>query len=110
MHKSRLLVFFVFFFGFVFCDDSLEKLWTDAYTNGLLNFKETCSGMGASLDYTTEIRSELPKLLKKYEICSILDIGCGDFNWMNPILPKDITYTGVDIVKSVIDQNNTKYS
>ncbi len=109
MQKSILLMIATLSFFPLLGKDALERIWTDAYTSGELHFEETSSGMGASLGYTKEIRSKLPDLLKKYGIHSILDIGCGDFNWMKSIVPKDCKYIGVDIVKSVIDENNIEY-
>ncbi|MPN00349.1 hypothetical protein SDC9_147543 [bioreactor metagenome] len=44
----------------------------------------------------------------------MLDIPCGDFNWMRLVLAnenaKKIKYIGGDVVKQMIDFNNDKYS
>ncbi len=89
----------------------LETVFTRQYESGILTYEsETISGVGASLDHTEEIRRELPALFKTYNITSILDIGCGDFNWMQHVVTSEITYVGIDIVQSVIDGNNQKYS
>ena len=45
-------------------------------------------------------------------ISSILDFGCGDFIYMNEVLKDlpNVKYTGMDIVESIINSNNEKYS
>lgn len=88
----------------------LEKVFTDIFNNNIWAYKsETISGTAASFAYTEAIRKELPALFKKYNISSILDIGCGDFNWMKHIISDEITYIGVDVVKQIVDDNNAKY-
>ena len=45
-------------------------------------------------------------------ISSILDFGCGDFIYMNEVIRDlpNVKYTGMDIVESIINSNNEKYS
>jgi hypothetical protein len=46
----------------------------------------------------------LPDLFRELAIKSVLDLPCGDFNWMR-LLDLDLDYTGADIVTEVIEQN-----
>ncbi|MDA7788008.1 class I SAM-dependent methyltransferase [Sphingomonadaceae bacterium] len=79
------------------------------YDNKLWLSDESLSGGGSDEYHTTQIRSELPKLIRAHNIKSVVDAGCGDFNWLRLIRKKlDIEYTGLDIVESVII-NNKKY-
>lgn len=39
----------------------------------------------------------------------MLDIPCGDFNWMKEVDLKDIKYIGADIVPDIITTNKQKY-
>jgi hypothetical protein len=48
-------------------------------------------------------------LLSRLDVRSLLDIPCGDFNWMKEIDLRDIDYLGGDIVESVILANNERY-
>jgi hypothetical protein len=68
------------------------------------------SGPGSDLIQTEQIRRHLPNILKDYQVNSILDIPCGDFYWMNNIDLSGVTYTGGDIVSSIIVNNNSKFS
>ena len=65
---------------------------------------ESLSGPGSTLGATALLRAALPGLLAKYEIKSFLDLPCGDAYWISQALPKDITYTGGDIVSALIEK------
>lgn len=69
---------------------------------------ESLSGPGSSLHATKTIREKLQKLIKKYEITSILDLGCGDCNWISRI-EFDGNYRGVDILPEQIEENKQKF-
>ena len=69
---------------------------------------ETRSGAGSTLEATASIRKSLPGLIRELDVSGLLDIGCGDFNWMKEIdLPTH--YLGVDIVPEVIEANKARY-
>ena len=70
---------------------------------------KSASGRGSDLDQTKTIIKELPGLFKKYNIKSILDIPCGDFNWMQHVDLQGIDYIGADIVPEIIESNRQKY-
>jgi hypothetical protein len=46
--------------------------------------------------------AELPRLLKKLGVASLLDAPCGDAGWINQA-DLDVRYAGVDIVPSLIE-------
>jgi SAM-dependent methyltransferase len=46
------------------------------------------SGTGSTLEYTTETIEALLKVIKRYEIRSILDAGCGSCVWTNALLQR----------------------
>jgi hypothetical protein len=52
---------------------------------------------------------ELPGLFKGKDIKTILDIPCGDFNWMRKIDLSAIDYIGADIVDELIAENTKKH-
>ena len=66
---------------------------------------ESLSGKGSNLAVTEKLRTELPGLLKKHAVTSILDIPCGDFNWMGSVDLNGIDYIGADIVPELIEGN-----
>ena len=60
----------------------VKETFTEIYTENLWASAESKSGTGSELRNTEVLRQELSVLLKKYKIQSMLDIPCGDFNWM----------------------------
>ena len=75
---------------------------------------DSLSGRGSNLEQTIVIRKEIPELVKKYAIKTMLDAPCGDLFWMREILPSliniEVKYTGADIVTSLINSNIEKLS
>jgi hypothetical protein len=63
----------------------------------------SASGGGSDLELTVSVRSALPALLEKFDVHSLLDAPCGDFNWMAHVLLDVERYIGMDIVPELID-------
>jgi len=68
------------------------------------------SGYGSELVSTKELIHSLDNFIKKYNIKKVLDIPCGDFNWIKNIKLENLQYTGADIVPDLINENLKKYS
>jgi hypothetical protein len=64
------------------------------------------NGPGSSIEFTKTLRTELPLLLKKYRVLTMLDAPCGDWTWMRTI---DISflasYIGMDVEPRLIEAN-----
>ena len=86
-------------------EDRFSKIYEDGvwYAN-----KESASGSGSTLEVTKHVRTFLPELVEKYKVETLVDIGCGDYNWMKEV-PLGCKYIGTDIVKSVVEENIEKY-
>ena len=98
--------------GHLIMDEYIKKFkesFDFIYKYGQWNEQETVSGTGSTLTATVHLREELPILFKKYEIKSILDIGCGDVNWVKHVWEYLDAYTGMDIVSDIIKINKTLY-
>lgn len=99
------------FFIYQFCSgDSAEQVFSQIYSTGFWADHETVSGHGSKLSETKAIREKLPALLKQLGIKTILDIPCGDCNWMKTIDLEDCAYTGADIVLELIKNNQQRYT
>lgn len=70
---------------------------------------ETVSGPGSTLDFTRPLRNWLPHVLTHHRINNILDLGCGDFNWLSTIDLSRISYTGWDHQTDIINANSCRY-
>lgn len=86
-----------------------RKIFTEIFVKNIWNSDESYSGTGSTIDQTKIVRQQLEYILDKYQIKSMLDIPCGDFNWMQKVKLDSIQYVGADIVKPVIKLNNKKY-
>ena len=72
---------------------------------------ESASGSGSSLNATYETRQFIPHLVKEYNIKSMIDLGCGDWNWMSTIRGEfpDVEYQGWDASEEMLDENTKNY-
>jgi len=83
---------------------------------------ESASGPGSSLRTTRSTTRFLKKVFRKFNISSILDLGCGDWNWMqhmdfsnstgaffSPGESFTVKYLGWDIHEKLIDSHNKNF-
>lgn len=92
---------------------NLEHYWTSTYIkakDGFWGEIESVSGPGSTLQQTQAIRDGLEQLIKNFAIKSILDLPCGDFNWIKLVDLSSCFYIGCDIVKPMIETNIKQYS
>jgi SAM-dependent methyltransferase len=68
------------------------------------------SGVGSTLEATELYREFLQDFLSTFEIETVVDAGCGDWEFSKAIDWTGIQYTGYDVVKFVINENMRKYS
>jgi hypothetical protein len=80
------------------------------YKNNLWSVQKSISGPGSDLAHTTTIRKELPILAAQLGVSSILDIPCGDFDWMQRVNFGSCKYIGADIVEELVSRNNQQYA
>lgn len=89
---------------------SAEQVFTSYANSNKWGDSESLSGKGSSLEATSSLRLHLEKLIFELNISSLLDIPCGDFNWMAKVKLPDINYIGSDIVESLIAKNESLHS
>lgn len=89
----------------------LENIFTQIYTGfgWHMGDGESRSGFGSSNRYTSVFKKDLIHTLNEYNISSILDCSCGDWNWMRTISHEFKNYVGIDLVKPMIDDNIKNY-
>lgn len=87
------------------------SVFKDIYTSNYWGNNESVSGSGSTLEYTENTRKNLIDIVNNYNIESIVDLCCGDFNWMSEVIDAtNVDYTGIDIVPDLIQKNNDKYA
>jgi hypothetical protein len=77
----------------------MEYVFTRTYEHGGWGSAESVSGRGSTLAETRRLRTELPLLIREMQIKSLLDIPCGDLNWMKEVLPSIEQYIGAEVVR-----------
>lgn len=93
----------------MFRDASTEQVFTHIYLSNKWGDAESRSGKGSNLEVTALLREELPGMLRRLQVRTMLDIPCGDFHWMKEVdLPLE-RYQGADIVQQMIVDNQRRY-
>lgn len=94
-----------------------KKKFKLIYNTNYWSDKDSVSGSGSNKTQTLNAIDNINKILDDYNIKSILDAPCGDFNWMDDLLKerinlkkKEIQYLGADIVQDLILNLKKKYS
>lgn len=91
-----------------------SEVFDDIYENYGFGGKEkvkgeTRSGPGSTIAATKHIQSFILHAVEKYNIKSVVDIPCGDFNWMSQIVDSFESYQGFDISSKCIEDNINNY-
>lgn len=86
-----------------------EEVFTAIYEKNLWGGKSgtLCSGRGSSGAAAAAYVKTVNEFIKENDVKSVLDLGCGDFAIGKQIICD--SYTGVDVVRAVVDQNNSKF-
>lgn len=87
----------------------LPSRFARIYETDLWAGPESRSGQGSSLDQTTHLRLELPRLFRRLGVRRLLDAPCGDFHWMRHVDLSGIEYVGADIVPQLVARNEREF-
>ena len=94
----------------VFKEKDLEARFTRIYLNKLWKGSESVSGYGSGFEYTHNLRTELKSIIENFNVKNVLDLACGDCNWMKEFFHRDqFEYLGIDIVRPLIEKNSRMY-
>ncbi|GHT85719.1 hypothetical protein FACS1894137_10360 [Spirochaetia bacterium] len=88
---------------------SVKEIFTEIKEKNLWGSPKSVSGPGSEAKQIEKLIIDLSNLFKIKDIKSILDIPCGDFNWMKEVDLSGIEYIGADIVDGLINENIRKY-
>jgi SAM-dependent methyltransferase len=70
---------------------------------------ETVSGRGSALERTGAIRRDLPALFTEFGVRSVVDAGCGDFNWFRALDAELESYVGIEVVEDLVAVNRARH-
>jgi SAM-dependent methyltransferase len=91
---------------------SPEAVFTHVFHTNFWGSRETASGPGSEVHQTMEVRDAVRRVLENYKVESVIDAGCGDFNWQRhvPGLGGHIHYLGIDVVPDLIVLNRRRHA
>jgi hypothetical protein len=95
---------------FRFKGKSSEEVFSIIYKENHWRDSESVSGTGSNERTTQAVVTILNQVIQQFSIKSVLDIPCGDFNWMKKVDLDGVNYIGGDIVQPIIEQNQEKYT
>jgi hypothetical protein len=70
---------------------------------------ESLSGPGSTMAQTENVIKIVSMVIQQYNLRKLLDIPCGDFNWMKHVDHQHLSYHGGDIVDELIENNRINY-
>ena len=113
LRKINRIIFLLFDYykflriSFMNKDKKFSYIYKSKYWQNIKN--GSLSGGGSNEVSTSIIKSELKKFIKENDIKSIVDIPCGDWQWMSKINLDNINYMGCDVVEDLITSNISIY-
>lgn len=87
----------------------MKDVFTRIYQDNFWASDESVSGQGSTLAETKRLRQNLQDFIRYHRPQSILDIPCGDFNWMSEVDLSGIKYIGADVVENLIYKLRNRY-
>ena len=93
-------------------DQDKPDIFTKIYSNqvwGKNSKGRGHSGGGSTLEATITYRQFLQDFLEEYNVKSVVDVRCGDWEFSKTISWEGINYTGYDVVPFVIKNNIKMY-
>ncbi len=85
------------------------QIFASFYGTDLWGSDESSSGYGSTLEQTKSLRAALPILLRRCGVSTMLDIACGDWNWMSHVELPLTRYIGADVVVPLVERNQNRY-
>src|SRR5262245_41489707 len=67
------------------------------------------SGSGSTLEITQEYSAYVEDFIKKHDVKSVVDAGCGDWSFSSAMDWGDASYLGIDIASDVIEAVRKKH-
>ena len=88
---------------------SLSRKFDNVFKRNLFQGQSSKSGIGSSTEQTHEIARLIPELIFNLKIKTILDLPCGDLEWMSNVNLGDAKYLGADVAPALILQLQTRF-
>jgi hypothetical protein len=89
---------------------SAADRFTRIYETNNWGDTDSRSGPGSNLRAAGRFIDAFPKLLNDHQVRTVIDVPCGDFNWMRRVDLGGRKYIGGDIVKELVEHNQANYA
>jgi hypothetical protein len=86
-----------------------SNVFTAIYRTNAWQNAESRSGHGSTVERCRPVMRALAELVEQFDVKSLLDAPCGDFNWMKEVELPGVRYVGVDVVEELIERNRHLY-
>ncbi|HEY3638888.1 MAG TPA: class I SAM-dependent methyltransferase [Rhizomicrobium sp.] len=90
-------------------DFARRRRFVSIYATNYWRNGESRSGLGSSLAQTEAVRAALPTVCRELGVSSLLDVPCGDLNWIRHVELPGVKYIGADIVPALIASNVAQF-
>ncbi|HXF40462.1 MAG TPA: glycosyltransferase [Blastocatellia bacterium] len=87
-----------------------REVFSDIYRHRAWGDCESVSGPGSGIIRTSAFRDQIPRLLDEFDVRTVLDAGCGDFNWLKEVRLDLESYIGVDVVEELVSELRSRYA
>ncbi len=88
----------------------VHQIFETIYNENHWGDGQSRSGTGSNIQNTEKVVEIVTQIITSLKINTMLDIPCGDFNWMKRVELTNVNYVGCDIVDKVVSLNQEKYS
>jgi hypothetical protein len=88
----------------------IKETFTTIHQSNHWQGESSASGVGSDDRQTAAIQQALPDIFNSFHIETMLDLPCGDFNWMQHVPLPVKKYIGADIVEELIQNNRTRFA
>lgn len=89
--------------------DRIKAIFGETFRFNYWGSAASRSGSGSTVEQTQFIQQEIPRLCAELGVRTMLDVPCGDFNWMQHTDLSGIDYCGADIVEELISLNSSRF-
>jgi SAM-dependent methyltransferase len=83
----------------------MEQTFESIYESNAWGSAESPSGPGSTKDRGADFIVDLLAVLDDLRCRTLLDVPCGDFNWIRPVAERMDRYVGADIVQALVTRN-----
>lgn len=88
----------------------IAEAFDEIYKKRMWQHGESLSGPGSEGRWACEYVDVVSSYIRKNDITSVLDVGCGDFRVGSRLAPLVTKYIAVDISKHIIEVNRATYA